>query len=176
MIEKFNLTLTGTIKTSLYENQSSSDYPTRTVDEIELPGKVSLRVKNGYCSFGFDTYPSIHVSYPLPETLKEIHKGRFEMATSFEAVQVTNRVDNAGKTWKGFNIKGHLEYKGMTQEFIEFVAELAPNSNNLYIHAIWPQRYYPRAPLEMRTQFTTLILDDKSVEKFINLCEKLKGD
>lgn len=184
MIEKFNLTLTGTIKTNLYENQASSLYPTRTVDEIELPGKVSVRVKKGYCSFSFWAYPSIHVSYPLPETKKEIYKGRFEVATSFEAIEITNRIDNAiaiqpvqicrdlEGVWRGLNVKGHLEYKGLKQEFIEFDTELVPNSSDLYVRANWPQRYYFRAPLEMRTQYTTLILDEKSLKKFNEFWDK----
>jgi len=175
MIDKFNLILTGAIKTSLYENRPSNLFSTVTVGEIELPGKVSLRIKNGHCSFNFWAYPSIHKDYLIPEEKKEIYKGRFEMATSFEAIEVTNRIDNSKGVWQGLNVKGHLEYKGLKQEFIEFDMELAPESNDLFVRANWLQRYYPRAPLEMRSQHTILILDEKSLKKYNKFWERVRN-
>lgn len=179
MIKEFNLTLRGTISTSIYKIVPEAMYPTRIVDNIECDGKVSIRLKNGVFGFTFWDYELIPIGARLlpkyTETYKIIHKGKFELVKSFEAIQASIQKVEA-LSCRRFNVKGSLEWIYHKQEFKEFDMEIVEDEEILQIWARWPQRSYPRGPLEMRSQSVTLRLDEKNREKYNIFWEKVKRE
>ena len=179
MIEKFNLTLSGLITTSIYKIDPTAMYPTRIVDNIECDGKVSIRLKNGVFGFTFWDYELIpfedEEKYDRQHEYKIIHKGKFELVKSFEAIQASIRKVEA-LNCRRFNVKGSLEWIYHKQEFKEFDMEIVEDEEILQIWARWPQRSYPRGPLEMRSQSVTLKLDEKNREKYNIFWEKVKRE
>lgn len=163
---KTNLTLNGDIEVTRYAyNPEGSLYPTRTIDHIARPGKLALAFTDEWFRANFWDYASHWIDDDRPPQ-KEVHKLKFDLASSFDPIEARTRVDNSNETWRIFNAKGDLKWNGPRQEFIQFNASSSGDSNSLFIWAKWPQSPYPRAPKEMRSQSAILELDDKSLKKW----------
>jgi hypothetical protein len=172
---KTNLTLTGDIEVARYAyNPEGSLYPTRTIDHIFQPGRLTLAFTDEWFRANFWDYPSHWIDDDKPPS-KEIHKLKFDLNSLFRPIEARTSVDNSGETWRIFNAKGGLEWLRNEQRFVEFSASAPINSNSLFIWAMWPQRPYPRAPKEMRSQSAILKLDDKSLGKWHAFWEEING-
>lgn len=172
---KPSLTLTGTTTVSKYTcNPPGSMGPTRTTGEITLPGKLILVTTDESCLFSFTDYPAISENASLDAPHPERRRGMFDLSTAFDPVYISKRIDNSGIRWRAFHAKGHLHWKGKTERFIEFSMSMPDGSTDLSIWANWPQRAYPRAPLEMDSKSTILDLDEKSLKKFNAMWDEME--
>lgn len=172
-MSEIKVTFTGTTQTCTYDhNPEWSDFPTRTVGELTLLAKAIIFWNGDNARFNFTDYPHIHVDDQEPGKMVERHKGRFNAKS--DALRVYERVDISNVTWDHVEIIGPLEYAGMNQKFVQLNISMPRASNSLFVDARWPQRLYPRGPLELRMQDTIIELDEKSMKKWEKLLKELK--
>lgn len=171
---KINVIFTGTTTTCTYtHNLEWSEFPTRTVGELTLPGKAIVFWNGEFCRFNFTDYPHIHADNQEPEKMVRRHKGRFNAGDN--ALSIYERTDISNVVWDHISICGPLEYSGMNQKFVQLNLSMPRASNSLFVDARWPQsqRSYPRGPLELKMQSTIIELDAKSMKKWKDLLKEL---
>jgi hypothetical protein len=168
------ITLSGhyTKETNKHHPETAMPY---TSGYTEVPVKVMIEIKDGFCRFNFWDYDSIFDG-DNPKDKRIGHKGKF--TANADDMKATEHKDMSGGIWHNIVVCG--EYVSWAGRGCELrISQAQYNTKLTDAWAVWPRKRfnYRGCPVDMKNGESTLLhLDAKSQIKFDELWESLRNE